>query len=209
MKLRFIIDRCYDQRFAKNKKDRKELAKRYRDCGRALLYTKKEYQKSWNEIDEAFSLFIEKTTGHTWRHKVYQCIVSPSNRGMSNWDGSDKIVRWWLENPLAMRRVTAHELIVHHYFCIMRKNYKNEKLSDLQIWALAEIAAFALTSLTRESQKFWPWDDSGYYMDHNYQSIVSLQMELKKAFTDRKNFDEYIKAGIKAVKTNKTKLAFC
>lgn len=209
MKLRFIIDKRYDQRFAKSIKDRKELVKRYRDCSQALAYTMKEYQKSWDKISDKFSRFIEKTTGYAWKHEIYQCVVSPTNRGISNWDGSDKIIRWWQENPLAMRRITAHELIIHHYFYIIRKNYKHEKLSDRQIWALAEIAALALTSLTRESHKFWPWDDSGYYTNHNYRSIVPLQIKLEKAFIDRMDFDEYIKFGIRAVKTYESRIDFC
>jgi hypothetical protein len=209
MKLHFIIDKNYDLQFTNSARDRKDLVRRYRDCEAALKYTAKEYQKSWDKIGDAFSRYVEKTTGFAWKHKLYRCVVSPTHRGISNWDGSDKIIRWWLENPLAMRRITAHELILHHFFCIIKNNHKQEKLSDLQIWALAEIAAFAMTSLTPESHRFWPWDDSGYYTNHNYQSLVPLQNKLKKAFVERHDFDDYVKAGIKAVKTYKRKLDFC
>jgi len=74
------------------------------------------------------------------------------------------------------------------------------KLKDGQVWALAEIAAFALTSLCPEVGGFWPWDDQGYYYDHNYPQIVELQKKLKPIFLKKKNFDEYIKTGINLVK---------
>ncbi len=209
MKLNFIIDKNYDKRFENTKKKKQGLLKRYQNCAEALVYTTNEYQKSWDQIGNVFSDFIEKTTGYPWKHKVYQCIVSPTHRGISNWDGSNKIVRGWEENPLAMRRITAHELIIHHYFHIIKKYYYQEKLSDLHIWALAEIGAFALTSLTQESRMFWPWDASGYYTNHNYQSIVPLQKRLKQIFIQRRDFDEYIRKGIKMVKGYDKKIDFC
>lgn len=208
MKLYFLINQNYDKRFENTKKKQQELKERYRDCAQALAYTAKEYQRSWDQIGDAFSEYIERATGYPWKHKMYQCVISPMHRGISNWDESNKIVRGWEENPLMMRRITAHELIIHHYFCIIKKYYYQEKLSDLHIWALSEIAAFALTSLTSESRIFWPWDISGYYTNHNYQSIVPLQKRLKQIFLQRKGFDEYIRKGIKMVKRYDQKIGF-
>jgi hypothetical protein len=51
------------------------------------------------------------------------------------------------------KRVVAHETILSHYFEIYRRYYTNENLKDGQVWALAEISAFALTSLTNEAKK--------------------------------------------------------
>ena len=98
-----------------------------------------------------------------------------------------------------MRRITAHELILSHYFEIYKRHYGEEGLKDGQVWALAEIATFALTSLTPEVKKFWPWDTE-YYTNHSYSQIVQIQNKLRKVFLEKKDFDEYIKAGIKMVR---------
>jgi len=98
-----------------------------------------------------------------------------------------------------MRRTTAHELILSHYFEIYKRHYKAEGLKDGQVWALAEIASFALTSLTDDVKKFWPWDTE-HYTNHNYPHIVDMQNNLKQPFLKRENFDDYIKKGISLVK---------
>lgn len=181
------------------KKTEQKFEKLYNSSPRYLLYSKKEYQKSWDEINDSFSTYIEDVTENKWFYKIYYCIVSVIHPGISNWGYSNHILRWWTENPYTQRRITAHELILSHYFEIIRHHYREHKLSDNQIWALAEIAAFALTSLTDEVKKFWPWDDSGYYTDHNYPQIVDLHKRMKPNFLKRKNFDDYIKSGIKLV----------
>ena len=98
-----------------------------------------------------------------------------------------------------MRRITAHELILSHYFEIIKRKYGHEKLKDGQIWALAEISSFALTSLPKDVKKWWPWNTK-YYTNHNYPHIVDIQNKLKPIFLKSKNFDEYIRAGIKLIK---------
>jgi len=200
MKLKFIIDQNYDKKFVNNKKELKELETQYPIELRYMKYSQKEYQKSWDEINDIFSDYIEKETGHKWFYKTYYCVVSSVHPGISNWGDEPKIIRWWLENAFTQRRITAHELILSHYFEIYNHHYKKYKLKDGQIWALAEIAAFALTSLCPITKKLWPWDGSGYYTNHNYPQLVDLQLKLKKTFLKRKNFDEYIEAGIKLVK---------
>ncbi len=98
-----------------------------------------------------------------------------------------------------MRRITAHELILSHYFEIYRHKYSETNLKDGQVWALAEIAAFALTSLPSKVKKFWPWW-TDYYTNHNYPHIVAIQNELKDAFLKRKSFEEYMLKGFELVK---------
>lgn len=202
MKLKFIIDKEYDKKFC-SKKQLKDLNEQYELILDKLKYSQKEYQKSWNEINDEFSDYIERETGYKWFYKAYYCIVSAVHPGISNWGYEPKIIRWWYENSYVQRRITAHELILSHYFEIYRRHYKEQGLTDGQVWALAEIAAFALTSLTPESKKFWPWDISGYYYDHNYPHIVELQKKLKNKFLKRKSFDEYIGEGIRLVKEYK------
>jgi len=156
------------------------------------------YQQSWDEIIEEFSDRIATLT-HPWFYSEYQCVVGLLNRGISNWNGN-KIIRWWQENPDAQRRITAHEVLLAHYFSIHRHNFPDSNLADKQIWALAEIAAFALTGLEPRLAKFWLWDSSGYYTDHNYPQLIQLQNQLKEPFLKRKSFSQYIEVGIDLVK---------
>lgn len=211
MKLKFIIDEKYDKGFAKeqffvkraNKKSSEDLLQyiddQYKKTVPYLERTVKLYQNSWNEIDQNFSEYIERETNYKWFYPKYECVVSVIHRGISNWGRSPKIVRTWKENPYSMRRITAHELILSHYFEIHRHHYSDSGLTDYQIWALAEIAAFALTSLTSEVENFWPWDKE-YYTNHNYPHIVDLQNTLKTVFLKKNHFDQYIDRGIEEVK---------
>lgn len=203
MKLFYIIDKKYDLQFAGNKLATQDLNKQYSALGNILKYTAKEYQKSWNKINCDFSLYIEKVTGYNWFYKNYYCVVSPTHAGISNWGYGNKVIRWWKENAYIQRRITAHELILSHYFEIYRHHFSQHKLSDGQVWALAEICAFTLTSLTPEVKKFWPWDTNGYYYSHNYPQLVSLQKTMKSIFLSRRNFNDYIVKGIKLVEKQK------
>ncbi len=202
MKLKYVIDKKYDKQFVgmSNKIVRDNFDDIYKKSLPYLKYTKEAYQSAWNEIGQKFFHYIAKETGYGWFYPEYKCVVSVANQGISNWGYAPIIIRGWKENPYSQRRITAHELIVSHYFEIYRHHYSEHDLSDNQVWALAEIAAFALTSLTETVKKFWPWDFSGYSTNHNYPQIVSLQNRLKKVFIDRKSFDDYILEGIKMVK---------
>ena len=203
MKLEFTIDKKYDKRMAKDFGFSNEVFKKidatYKTSLPFLELTKDLYQKSWNGINKEFSDYIEKETGYKWFYPKYECVVSVIHPGISNFGTSPKIVRHWKENSYYMRRITAHELILSHYFEIYKRYYKDEGLKDGQVWALAEIAAFALTSLTKDVKKWWPWNTE-YYTNHNYPQIVEIQNKLKTIFLKKKNFDEYIKEGIKLIR---------
>ncbi|MBT3691226.1 hypothetical protein HOG16_03225 [Candidatus Woesearchaeota archaeon] len=203
MKLIFIIDKKQDKEMTLWMKYPKKyllhLDEQYKSSLRYFKLSQRLYQKSWDEINNEFSKYIEKQTGHKWFYSKYKCIISAVNPGISNWGDSNTIARHWKESPYFMRRITAHELILSHYFHIYKKHYSHEKLSDGQVWALAEIAAWSLTSLTPEVKKWWPWNTE-YYTNHNYPHVVKLQLKLKNIFLKRKNFDEYIEKGIKLVR---------
>lgn len=170
----------------------------YDQCLPYIEKSKESYQKSWDEIMDDFSATVEKLT-KPWFYKEYVCVVTHFCKGVSNWNGNI-IGRSWKENPYTQRRITAHEIILAHYFSIHRNIYSDSGLKERQIWVLAEIAAFALTGLEPKLKKFWPWDTKSYYTDHNYPELVDLQLKLKELFLKRKSFDEYIKTGIEAVK---------
>ncbi len=179
-------------------KFRKTVNKTYDICLPYIEQSKELYQKSWDEVKDDFSDTVEGLT-KPWFFKKYVCVVTHFCFGVSNWNGN-LIGRTWKENPFAQRRITAHEIILAHYFSIHRNIYPESGLKERQIWALAEIAAFALTGLELKLKKFWPWDTRGCYTDHNYPELVDLQLKLKEPFLKRKSFDEYIKIGIEQVK---------
>lgn len=203
MKLKFIIDKKYDKEMARvlclPKKVIAQIDLSYTTTLPYLKLTKKLYQKSWDKINDEFSKYIEKATGYKWFYPKYECVISVIHKGISNWGIAPKIVRSWKENPYFMRRITAHELILSHYFEIYKRYYQSAGLKDEQVWVLAEIAAFALTSLNPIVKKFWPWNTE-YYTNHNYPHIVDIQNKLKSIFLKRKNFDEYIEKGIALIK---------
>jgi hypothetical protein len=199
MKLKFIVDQKYDETMARSfgfSKDKlKKIKSDYRFMLPYLELTKDLYHKSWDDISNGFSRYVERETGHKWFYPEYECVISVAHSGIANWGFKPKIVRSWKENPYYMRRITAHELILSHYFEIYKRYYKKEKLKLGQVWALAEIAAFALTSLNAQVKEFWPWNTE-YYIDHNYPHIVDLQNKLKVEFMERKSFNDYMKKGI-------------
>ncbi len=196
MKLRFIIDNQYDLKMAKefgfSSSALEYIDRFYSNSLDVLKLTQGLYQTSWDEINDKFSTYIKEETGYDWFYPEYECVVSAVHVGISSWGNAPKIVRIWEENLYSMRRITAHELILSRYFEIYRRHFKQEGLTDGQVWALAEIAAFALTSLTDQVKEFWPWNTE-YYTNHNYPHIVELQNELRQPFVKRRDFDEYIK----------------
>lgn len=203
MKLKFVVDKIKDKEMTSwvgcSKKTLDYMENQYKTSKRFIKLSQKLYQKSWDEINDDFSNYVEKETGYEWFHREYSCVLSVINPGISNWGNSNLIARHWKENPYFMRRITAHELILSHYFHIIKNHYEKENLKEGQIWALAEIAAFALTSLNPKVKKWWPWNTE-YYTNHNYPHLVKLQLKMKNVFLKRKSFDEYIKEGIKIIK---------
>jgi len=183
------------------KKAERELDKivkaTYKKFGQSIKKACTEYQRSWNKIIDEFSETVGRLSV-PWFYPEYVVKVTHFNPGISNWNGN-VVGRWWKEDYDKQRRITAHEILLAHFFSIHRNLYKDSGLTDRQIWALAEIFAFAMTGLEPQITKFWPWDESGYYTNHNYPDIVDLQNELREPFLKRKSFDEYVKKGIELV----------
>ncbi len=204
MKLNFVIDKDYDLEIGRldgyKEPFYSEVKKDYKKNKAVLQKTRKLFQQAWNEINDEFGNYVENEMGYEWFYSKYECVISIAHQGgKSNWGKSNKISYFWGNNPYLVTSGVAYELIISHYFEIIKRNYKNEKLKDGQIWALAEISAMALTSLTKKANKLWPWNH-GYTTNHNYPHIVEIQNKLKTAFLKRKNFDEYIRKGINLIK---------
>lgn len=202
MKLKFTINKKYDWECTKRFNpglQKKDFDNKYAVLQVPLKWTQEAFQNNWDLINDDFSEYIIEKTGYKWFHEEYECVLSVEHRGLSNWGRSNMIVRAWWENPYAARRITAHEIILSHYFYIYRRFFSDYKFKDGQVWALAEIAAFALTSLTDNVKKYWPWY-TAYYTDHNYPHIVDIQNELKDVFLNMQDFNEYIREGLELIK---------
>ncbi len=79
MKLKFIIDKDYDKVFVgKNEKTLQYIDEQYKSFLKFLELTTELYQKSWDEIGDDFSDYIEKTTGYKWFYDTYECYICNS-----------------------------------------------------------------------------------------------------------------------------------
>jgi hypothetical protein len=151
------------------------------------------YQKSWDEINDAFFSRLSEITKFPIQHKTFECVLSDFHIGISNW-GGNKIVRSWKENPFTQRRITAHEIIISHFFSYIYEKYPKVK-DKHKIWELAEIFAFIATGIDEVMTKFWPWDNSGSYTNHNYPELVKKQRELIKIYL-KVEFQQFVKVGL-------------
>lgn len=151
------------------------------------------YQKSWDEINDTFFSRLSEITKFPIQHKTFECVLSDFHIGISNW-GGNKIVRSWKENPFTQRRITAHEIIISHFFSYIYEKYPEIK-DRHKIWELAEIFTFVITGTDEVMTKFWPWDKSGSYTDHNYPELVKKQKALTKIYLND-GFQQFIKVGL-------------
>lgn len=170
------------------------VKKRYLNSEKYLNLSIKMYQESWDEIDDAFFSRLAEITKFPIQHKSFECVLSDFHIGISNW-GGNKIVRSWKENPFTQRRITAHEIIISHFFSYIYKKYPEMK-DKHKIWELAEIFAFIITGTDKVMTKFWPWDNSRSYTDHNYPELVKKQRALTKIYAE-KGFQVFVEAGLK------------
>lgn len=196
MKVKFIIDEKYDKSHPAYNRSPEYFDLLYETNSKYLGLTKDLFQKSWDEINDTFSEYIEKQTGYKWYYDTYECVVSVTMKGESNWGKEPKIMIGWNTSPYFLKRYAAYELILSHYFEIYKRNFSNENLTDGQVWTLAEIAAFDLTTFPNEIKEFWPWIYQGY---PNIPGFSELQKKMEKIFLEN-TFDEYIKQGIELVK---------
>jgi len=172
----------------------------YHQAAGFMESTRKVYQESWDKIGRKFSEYIKEQTGYDWYYPTYRCLLSVIHKGISNWGTEPLIIRAWNENPYTQRLITAHELIISHYFEIYNRNYSKYGLTDNQVWALAEIAAWSLTAQDVAIKNFWPWECNVYNLDHNYPQLVELQTKLWPIFLARYDFEDYIFKSFKVVK---------
>lgn len=164
-------------------------------------------QRSWDEINEFFSIEIEKITKHKWKFDEYVVVISPFHQGISNRD-NNKVIRWAFEDPIEQRRITAHEILMIHIWDILDKEYTDyyRKRSDenkmLHLWALNEITTNAILGLEKSLDKLWSSSTKGYdnYL-LGYLQISSLKSELKELYIKKSSFKDYLDKAIALLKS--------
>lgn len=157
-----------------------------------------DYQKSWNKINDAFFKLVESKTKTPWKYKKYYCVVSAYHEGISSW-GGNIIARRWSINADTQRKVTAHELVLSHFWTMLDKNDISKKWSDDKKWQYSEIFSWCLLGLDKDFYKFWPWllNRDLFPENHNYPELINLQKELKKLYSKSDNFADFFERVIK------------
>jgi hypothetical protein len=168
---------------------------KYRSCMPYLRKTQRLYQKSWDEIDGAFFKRLTVLTGTTLKYHKYECVVSLFHEGVSNWNGN-KIARSWAKNSYTQRRVTAHEVVIAHFFDVVRALNDSRSYSDKDIWQLAEVYAFTVNALDAKMHSFWPWEKKEIDLSHNYPELILLQKKYEKIISAG-DIEEYLELGLK------------
>ncbi|OGC51762.1 hypothetical protein A2982_00570 [candidate division WWE3 bacterium RIFCSPLOWO2_01_FULL_39_13] len=100
--------------------------KKYSKCEEDIDRVIPLYQKEWDKINDTFSSEVEKVTGRKWKYNIYKVVVGPFHPGISTQEG-DTVVRSAFEDSEGQKRITAHEILMSHIWCIFF-----EKLSTAQ-----------------------------------------------------------------------------
>jgi len=188
------------------------------------------YQESWDEIDDFFFAEVEEITGHRWSFDEYLVVVSPIHPGVSNMY-NNTVVRWIFEDPIEQRRITAHEILMIHIWDIFNEtgvfgftrkdgtweieeifsNYYEDPWEEWEkghLWALNEITTIAILGLEPELNELWSPNTKGFSTETNYPQIVQLQLELKEAYLEKSDFQNYLNKAISILHANYSDQSF-
>ena len=168
----------------------------------------KGYDESWQSIIDEFSEIVYKLTEHDWFYEEYICVISPIHRGISNWYGNT-IARKCGDDYHKQRRITAHEIILSHFFHIIRKYYSNDQLSDWRTWAFSEISTVFILN-NEDLLKFWDWfiPSGNYFSKTNYPQLAKVEDELRKIYGTKENVMDYVNKAKELLNSIDEKLMF-
>lgn len=164
------------------------------------------YQKYWNNINDDFFALVTKKTGAPWKHKTYYCVVSAFHEGISSW-GKNTVARIWSVNPDTQRPVTAHEIVLSHFWTMLENDPLSQKWDDNKKWQYSEIFSWCLLGLNDEFVQFWPWllEEHRWPLHHEYPEIIPLQKKLVVLHKKYKNFNQFFVASLQLEKNRGTK----
>lgn len=160
----------------------------YQLYGVFIEKTSKQYQESWDEInDHFFNLIVQKTKLNSC-FPYYRCHVTAFFQGLSSW-GENVIVRGWKESYFMMRKITAHEIIIAYLWNHLKDIFPNN--TNDKYWKIAEIVAWTMLSYDKDFIKFWPWfiDNGGL---QNYPQLAIHISKTKEAYFTAKDFKDFL-----------------
>jgi len=157
-----------------------------------------DYQKSWDKINDNFFRLVRNKTGTNWKYKKYYCVVSAYHEGISSWGGKT-IARRWSVNADVQRKITAHELVLSHFWMMLSQNEISKNWNNNKKWRYSEIFSWCLLGLDQDFRIFWPWilEKDIFPENHNYPKLIPLQKKLKQLYSNCDNFVEFFQKAIK------------
>lgn len=109
-----------------------------------LITVAKKYQEIWDEKKEIFFSLITRQMGNIdWKHNEYLFLVS-SFYSKASWGKSNKMGVWWKREPEKHWHMNGYELILTHFFETIDVLFEKRPVSNIHLWALAEIIAYIL-----------------------------------------------------------------
>jgi hypothetical protein len=157
-----------------------------------------DYQKSWDKINNRFFKLVSEKTKRSWKYKKYYCVVSAYHEGISS-RGKNIIARRWSINADTQRKVTAHELVLSHFWNMLENNTISKEWPNDKKWQYSEIFSWCLLGLDEDFYIFWPWLLKSHLFptNHQYKNIIPLQNKLKKLYLKCHNFTDFFEKAIK------------
>jgi len=207
MKVKYITDKKYDEQVViqMQRLDKKRAAdlvvQQYKKNKNLISKKIKDYQKSWDKINDVFFREIENITGKKWKYKIYEVVLSPINKGISSL-GGNKVIRSAFEDPEEQKRITAHEILMSHLWNIFFELYpESRKDENHSFWALNEITTTAILGLEPKINFLWTKSTKGFdqYLK-NYPQLKILKEKLKKEYLNKISFEDYIKKALDLIK---------
>ncbi len=160
-----------------------------------------DYQKSWDKINKAFFKMVASKTGQAWKYQEYFCVISAYHEGISSW-GGNIIARRWSINADTQRKVTAHELVLSHFWTMLDNHDISKHWSEEQKWQYSEILSWCLLGLDPDFYKFWPWALKSHLfpINHQYHDLLPLQNKLKNLYLKSSDFPSFFEAALRLKK---------
>ncbi|MFA5131243.1 MAG: hypothetical protein WC467_02350 [Patescibacteria group bacterium] len=170
---------------------------KYKRISAYLKSSALDYQKSWDKMNDDFFKLVSTKTGQAWKYKKYYCIISAYREGISSW-GGNIVARRWSINADVQRRMTAHEIVLSHFWTMLENNNISRKWPNKKKWQYSEIFSWCLLGLDKDFIIFWPWllKKDLFPLNHQYHDLVPLQIKLKDLYFKSNNFVDFFENAI-------------
>ncbi|MCJ7792804.1 MAG: hypothetical protein MUP45_02405 [Candidatus Marinimicrobia bacterium] len=163
-----------------------------------LITVAKKYQKIWDEKrDIFFPLITERMGNIDWKHKEYLFLVS-SFYSKASWGKSNKMGVWWKREPEKHWYLNGYELILTHFFETVDVLFEKRPVSDIHLWALAEITAYILVYKEPKIIKTL-WPNLSEPEKYSYHQLVKPIEDLSSLYKNE-NYNDYVFNSVEYIK---------